>query len=167
MKLYAYLYYDCKGKFPTHLSLVDLAHQKFTVECSESKCKDIFEEAKALLIETNESIDLGKYQANANESNCKFCLYRPACSFYMSLLTTNNSFNDICGSITDVVQYQNGNVSVFFKEGTNKITVTGFDKDKFKFLKDNMNKQISLFNLRKEAKLLVYSVTKTTKIYEY
>lgn len=166
LKLYAYLYFDCNGKFPTQLSLVDLAKQKFNVEFTEEECKSVFEEAKSLLTETNKSIDTATFKANPTETNCKFCLYRPACKFYLQFLTTENYFNDVCGLVKDVVKYQNGNVSVFVEKGSNKISVTGFATDKFEYFNSNRNKQINLFNLRKEATEFVYSATKTTKIYE-
>jgi CRISPR/Cas system-associated exonuclease Cas4 (RecB family) len=166
LKLYAYLYFDCNGKFPTQLSLVDLAKQKFNVEFSEEECKLVFEEAKNLLSDTNKSIETATFKANPSETNCKFCLYRPACKFYLQFLITENYFNDVCGLVKDVVKYQNGNVSVFVEKGHNKISITGFTTDKFEYFNSNRNKQITLFNLRKEATEFVYSATKTTKIYE-
>ena len=85
LKLYAYLYFETEGKFPTQLSLVDLAKQKFTVDFSQSECNAIFEEAKELLKVTNESISKEKFAANPSEANCKYCLYRPACSFFLNI----------------------------------------------------------------------------------
>lgn len=165
LKLYAYLYLDSTGKFPTELTLVDLAKQKFKVNFSEIECQKIFEEAKLLLKETNASIDSKDFKANPNEANCKFCLYRPACSFYLNLLKEVNYFNDVCGIIIDVVQYQNGKVSIFLIKESQKISIVGFEKDKFEYFKNNCNKQFTFFNLKKED-TFVYSSTKTTVIYE-
>ena len=166
LKLYAYLYFETNGKFPTQLSLVDLAKQKFTIDFTESECNIIFEEAKELLKATNESISREKFEANPSEANCKYCLYRPACSFFLKHLETDYSFNDVSGSIINVVKYQNGNVSVFLESGDRKITVTSFPTEKYDELNNSRNKQISIFNLRKEATEFVYSATKTTIIYE-
>lgn len=166
LKLYAYLYFENTGKFPTRLSLIDLAKKKFNVEFSENECTRISEEAKKLLSETNKSIDSKQFKAKPNESNCKFCLYRPSCSFYIEYLKENNSFNDICGTIKDVFQYQNGNVSVIFECGNRKITVTSFMTDMYEYFNSVRNKQIKIFNLKKEATEFVYSATKTTKIYD-
>ena len=166
LKLYAYLYFDSKGKFPAKLSLIDLAKQRFEIAFSENECKDFFDEAKKLLKDTNNSVDTKEYRANPNEANCKFCLYRTACSFYLQYLITENAFNDVCGKVIDIVKYQNGNVSVFMEKGSNRISVTGFPSDTFDFFCENRNKQINIFNLRKEATDSVYSATKTTKIYE-
>lgn len=166
LKLYAYLYFENTGKFPNSLSLVDLAKQKFTVNFSQSECQGIFEEAKILLQSTNESITKGRFIANPTEANCKYCLYRPACSFFLKQLESDYSFNDVSGSVKNVVKYQNGNVSVFLQNGSRLLTVTSFPSDKFDDLDDSRNKQISIYNLRKEATEFVYSATKTTMIYE-
>ena len=166
LKLYAYLYFETNGKFPTQLSLVDLAKQKFTIDFTESECNIIFEEAKELLKTTNESISSEKFVANPSEANCKYCLYRPACSFFLKHLETDYSFSDVSGSIINVVKYQNGNVSVFLESGERKITVTSFPTEKYDELINRRDKQISVFNLRKEATEFVYSATKTTIVYE-
>jgi hypothetical protein len=143
-----------------------LARQKFNVEFSDEECKSVFEEAKNLLTDTNKSVDTATFKANPSETNCKFCLYRPACKFYLQFLTTENYFNDVCGLVKDVVKYQNGNVSVFVEKGNITISVNGFASDQFEYFNRNRNNQINLFNLRKEATEFVYSATKTTKIYE-
>lgn len=166
LKLYAYLYFESTDKFPTELSLVDLAKQKFSVTFSQSECNSIFEEAKKLLDTTNVSISTGTFAANPTEANCKFCLYRPACSYYLKLIETDYSFNDVSGSVNNVVRYQNGNVSVFLENGERKITVTSFPFEKYDELYNSKNKQISIYNLRKEATEFVYSATKTTILYE-
>ena len=166
LKLYAYLYFETNGKFPTQLSLVDLARQKFTIDFTKSECSIVFEEAKELLKATNESISSEKFVANPSEANCKYCLYRPACSFFLKYLEADYSFSDVSGSIINVVKYQNGNVSVFLESGDRKLVVTSFPTEKYDELKDSRNKKISVFNLRKEATEFVYSATKTTIVYE-
>lgn len=166
LKIYAYLYFETNDKFPTQLSLVDLAKQKFNIVFTESECNIIFKEAKQLLKATNASISSEKFVANPSNTNCKYCLYRPACSFFLKHLETDYSFNDVSGLIINVVKYQNGNVSVFLKCGEREITVTSFSTEKFHELNDRRNEKINIFNLRKEAMEFVYSATKTTIIYE-
>jgi len=166
LKLYAYLYYENTGRFPIALSLVDLAKQKLSVSFSQSECISIFDEAKKLLHSTNESIGKGTFAANPTEANCKYCLYRPACSFFLKQLETDCPFNDVSGSVKNVVKYQNGNVSVFLQSGERQFTVTSFPSEKYDELNDSKSKQISIYNLRKEATEFVFSATKTTMIYE-
>lgn len=166
LKLYAYLYYENTGRFPTALSLVDLVKQKFSVSFSESECNSVFNEAKKLLHSTNESIIKGTFVANPTEANCKYCLYRPACSFFLKQLENDFSFNDVTGLVKNVVKYQNGNVSVSLQSGERLFTVTNFPSEKYDELNDIRNKQISIYNLRREATEFVFSTTKTTMIYE-
>ena len=115
LKLYAYLFLENTGQFPAQLSLVDLAKQKFIVNSSQSECKSLFEEAKQLLDTTNKSILNESFEANPTEANCKYCLYRPACSFFIKSLEINYMFNDVSGLVRNVVKYQNGNVSLFLE----------------------------------------------------
>jgi CRISPR/Cas system-associated exonuclease Cas4 (RecB family) len=166
LKLYAYLYFENTGKYPTHLSLVDLTKQKLTIDFSENECRDIYEEAKSLLSSINNYVDKGIFRANPTEGNCKFCLYRPACSFYLKHIEASNSFNDITGTIKNVVKYQNGNVSVDLESGGKKITVSNFPSEKFDEFNNSRNKKINVFNLKKEAREFFYSAIKTTIVYE-
>lgn len=166
LKLYAYLYFENTGRFPTQLSLVDLAKQKFTVPFSENECNVIFEESKLLLNSTNNCIDKGIFRANPTVSNCKFCLYRPACSFYLKYMETDSSFNDVSGSIQDVVRFQNGNVNLYLESGGKILTVSNLPSDKFDELNKSRNRKVSVFNLKKESREYFYSAIKTTMIYE-
>ncbi len=166
LKLYAYLYFENTGKFPTQLSLVDLAKQKFTVDFSVNECNAVFEEAKLLLSSTNNCIEQGTFTANPTEANCKYCLYRPACSFYLKHIETDNSCNDISGSVQNVVKFQNGNVSLYLKSGDKLFTVSNLPSEKFDELNNSRNKKIKVFNLKREAREFFYSAIKTTMIYE-
>lgn len=166
LKLYAFLYFENTGKFPTQLSLVDLSKQKFTVDFSEQECNSIFEEAKSLLNSTNHCIDKGTFSANPTEENCKYCLYRPACSFYLKHIEADNSFNDVSGSIQDVIKFQNGNVSVYLESGDRKFTISNLPSEKFDELNDRRNKKINVFNLKKESREFFFTATRTTIIYE-
>jgi len=166
LKLYAYLYFENTNHFPAHLSLVDLAKQKFSVEFSQEECKAIFDEAKKLLNTTNSSVITKIFSANPKEENCKYCLYRPACSFFQQKLETDFSVNDVLGEIKDVRKFQNGNVNVFLQNRNNSLTIRNFASERFDELNNRRNKKISIYNLRKEATDFVYTTTKITMIYE-
>ena len=166
LKLYAYLYFENTEKFPTQLSLVDLSKQKFKVNFSEKECHAIFEDAKSLLNSTNNCIDKDTFTANPTTANCKYCLYRPACSFYLKHIETDKSFNDVSGSVLNVVKFQNGNVSVYLKSGDKTFTVSNFPAEKFTELNNSRNKKINVFNLKKESREFFYSTLKTTIVYE-
>lgn len=141
LKLYAYLYFENTGKFPTQLILVDLTKQKFTVDFSVNECNAIFEEAKLLLSSTNNCIEKETFTANPTEANCKYCLYRPACSFYLKHIETVNSFNDVSGSVQNVVKFQNGNVSLYLESGDKLFTVSNLPSEKFDELNNSRSKR--------------------------
>lgn len=166
LMLYAYLYFENTGKFPVLLSLFDLAKQKFSVEFTFEECRIAFKEAKNILLLTNNDITNRAFKGNPTEANCKYCFYRPACSFFLNQLKTDYSSNDVTGILTNVVRYQNGNTSVFLKNADRHITITGFPMGRHEELNDSIKKQLYFFNLRKAATDFIYSVTKTTMIYE-
>ncbi|MDP2413379.1 PD-(D/E)XK nuclease family protein [Daejeonella sp.] len=166
LKLYAYLYFEKTGKYPVRLSLVDLAKQKFTVDFTSHECKTIFDEARELLKATNNSINNSIFSANPSVENCKYCLYRPACSYFLEYLKINDSFNDISGRISKVVKYLNGNVTVFIDLPERSISVMGFIAENLQYFNENINNTIAIFNVKKEASENVYSVTRTTTIYD-
>ena len=88
LKLYAYLYFENTNKFPTGLSLVDLAKQKFPIEFSEQECKSLFDEAKSLLKSTNECLNTKSFSAKID-----YCVWSPA----------NAAFSCITQSISMVI----------------------------------------------------------------
>jgi CRISPR/Cas system-associated exonuclease Cas4 (RecB family) len=165
LKLYAYLYFECFGKYPTHLSIVDLSKQKHNVEFSSLECRAIYENAKCLLVEMNKSIDTALFSANPCKTNCKYCLYRPACSFYLHAMPIDGMFGDVCGSIIKVSKFLNRNITVSMQTETNSISILGFTTDHYDYFTSIRDKPVKLFNLRKEATDFVYSTTKTTMIY--
>lgn len=166
IKLYAYLYFENTNKFPTSLSLIDLAKQKFSVVFSEEECKAVFDEAKNLLKTTNNCVNTKLFSANPKEENCKYCLYRPACSFFDEKLETDFFYNDVLGEIMDIKKFQNGNVSLYLRNGNVDLIIKGFSSEVFDELNKNKNKQIKIYNLRKGATEYVYSAADTTMIYE-
>jgi CRISPR/Cas system-associated exonuclease Cas4 (RecB family) len=166
LKLYAYLYFENTENFPTDLSLIDLAKQKFAIQFFEQECKAIFEEAKNLLKATNNTLANKVLPANPTETNCKYCLFRPACVDYIKQLETDFSFNDITGLVKNVIRHQNNDVSVFIQNGDIQFIIRKFSTDKYDELNNSINKRINIFNLRKEVIGFVYSTTKITMIYE-
>jgi CRISPR/Cas system-associated exonuclease Cas4 (RecB family) len=167
LKLYAYLYFESTNKFPTNLSLVNLAKQKFSIEFSEEECKSLFEEAKRLLNSTNNSINTKIFSANPKVENCKYCLYRPACSFFHKKFDSDYSLNDVVGQVRDLKKFQNGNVNLILENDSKLITIKNFNNDIFEKLNNYKNKLLRIYNLRNEEGEYVYSVTNITMIYEY
>ncbi len=165
LKLYAYLYFETTGRFPTRLSLVDIARQKYCVIFSQEECEELFEEAKKLLIATNDSIASGEYNAHSSEINCRYCLYRPACIFFLQHLEEETEYNDVSGLVKNVIRYQNGNVSIDLENDRSKLILSNFPSALFDELDKMKNKRINVFNLRKKSIDNAYSFTKITQVY--
>jgi CRISPR/Cas system-associated exonuclease Cas4 (RecB family) len=167
LKLYAHLYFENTGKYPSKLTLIDLAKQRFEIEFSPEECKQIYDEANQLLSETNQSIINKKFNANPTSDNCKYCLYRPGCSFFIDNLDLENSFNDVVGLLKQVVKYRNGNISLILNNSSGNIVVAGLSGDRNDDFSSFQNKQIGVFNLRREGSEFAFSSTKITMIYEF
>lgn len=166
LKLYAYLYFETSGKFPTKLSLSGLGQQKQNVAFSEEECNRLAIEAVGLLDEVNTQVEASKFLANPTQDNCKYCLYRPGCIFYRNAMSELNIGNDLSGIVMEVVKYENGNVTAIVTTLAGKISVTGFSGQVFDHLKAAIGRKISMFNLRKSASDSLYAVSKTTMTYE-
>jgi RecB family exonuclease len=166
LKLYGHIYFESTGRFPTKLSLVDLARQKYSIDFSKNDCQRSFDDAKTLLKSINDSVDTGKFSANPTVENCKYCLYRPACSFYRHSINECNPSNDIEGILEKVSTYRNGNITVSLQGNGFNVTITGFAPLSYDNLLGVVGHTVSVFNLRKTPTDALYSVTKTTMIYE-
>jgi hypothetical protein len=119
-----------------------------------------------ILVETNNCVESMQFNATPDETKCRYCLYRSACSFYLRHLETVASYNDLNGLIIDVIRYQNGNISTTLDKMNNKFVITGLPNNQYEFFNTKKDKQLAFFNLRKEMGEFVYSATKMTKVYE-
>jgi ethanolamine utilization protein EutP (predicted NTPase) len=160
LKLYAYLYFEKTSVFPSSLALVDLVNRKYYVEFSESECRTIYEKAKLLLSETNERIRRNELNAIPSDDLCKFCLFRPGCSFFISYLERSEVQTDVVGIVTHVVRLLNRSVTVFLNRNGTSIRVN-------RLLIDFKERKIAFFNLKKAQASSDYSATKMTLYYGY
>jgi hypothetical protein len=77
LKLYAYLYDQTYGKFPTKLSLEDMCSKKYYIKFDVKDCEEIYKKAKELFHLINENnIEL---LAQPSEEKCKNCYNRKKC----------------------------------------------------------------------------------------
>ena len=166
LKIYAYLYFENTSVFPAKLTAMNLAKDKFAVDFSHDECKSIFHDAKQLLSNVNKEISSRAFTANPTETNCKYCLYRPACAYYLQKLEHCGQFNDAYGLIRNTLEYKNGNVSLFLESGERRITIIGLPSNKYGNLHNCIGKKVAVFNLRREAIDSAFSWTRTTRFYE-
>lgn len=166
LKLYGHVYFECTGRFPTKLSIVDLTRQSYSIDVSQDECQRCFDDAKSLLKAVNDSVDTGNFSANPKAENCMYCLYRPACNFYSPSIIEQNLYNDLEGTLEKVSKYQNGNITASILVNGFNVTITGFPTVSYNNLLGVVGHNISVFNLRKTPTDSLYIVTKTTMIYE-
>lgn len=70
------------------------------------------------------------------------------------------------GEIKEVKKFQNGNVSLFLQNGNKVLTIKNFISEEYDELNNNKNKQIRVYNVKREATELFYSAADMTVIYE-
>ena len=90
LKLYAALYAESCGEWPTSLELVSLSGTTHDVVFNRQECSDLLDEARSALQDLNAKISeisrtsLPSLLANPSLTACTFCQYRPACKPYLA-----------------------------------------------------------------------------------
>ncbi len=169
LKLYAHLYFLMNGKYPKALFIVTLSNDFIGVEFKNSDCEIIYSEASNFLTNTNSFITNNDMNAIANPSieNCKYCSYRPACSYYSSWLTTNfEAVNDLFGIIEKVNTFNNDTLGLQLQTDNKQILINGLqisDKEGFESL---IGKNVTLYNLKKTRQSLNATANNFTVVYE-
>lgn len=131
LRLYAALYKEKIGKWPSNLQLVPLSGEPHDVSFSPDECLRLLDEARAIIGEANEDIArcggdsdaLESLLASPSPSACRFCPYRPACRRYMShdLPADDPGWPaDVWGTLEDLTRLGNGNfmLSVKIQDGS-------------------------------------------------
>lgn len=169
LKLYAHLYFLMNGKYPKALFIVTLSNDFIEVEFKNSDCEIIYSEALTFLTTTNLFITNNDMNSIANPSieNCKYCSYRPACSYYSIWLTTNfEAVNDLFGIIEKVNTFNNDTLGLQLQTDNKQILINGLqisDKEGFESL---IGKNVILYNLKKTRQSFNATANNCTEVYE-
>jgi hypothetical protein len=169
LKLYSHLYYLMNRKYPKALFIVTLSNDFIEVEFENSDCEKIYSEALNFLASTNSFISKDDMKSIAKPSveNCKYCSYRPACSFYSNWLTTNfEAVNDIFGTIEKVNQFSNDTLGLQLQTEGKQVLINGLPVEKKKDFESLIGKNVALYNLKKTRQSLNATAINTTVIYE-
>jgi CRISPR/Cas system-associated exonuclease Cas4 (RecB family) len=166
LKLYAYLYFEKKSRFPDRLSLVDVTGQKYNVNFSQEECIVIFADAKRMLDEINTSVDTGAFSPNPTEDNCKYCLYRPGCKYYLDTLALGQEIADVSGILSEVIQSRNKSVNLLLIVEGHHVSISGLPSSVYEEFLSNKDKRINIFNLKKRSTKYSFTVQGITMIYE-
>lgn len=119
LRLYAVLYYEATGTWPSKLQLVPLTGEPHDVSFSPADSLRLLEDSRSLLAQVNDDIARGREDwvaaerllASPSPSACRFCAYRPACLPYMArdLHDTDREWPaDVWGEPAGLTQLGNG-----------------------------------------------------------
>lgn len=180
VKLYAALYHETFGRWPTHLELMPLRGEAKTMAVEQKQCEEILEAAKSKRCEVNSQIraSLSKGReglvslASPTAANCRFCLWRPGCSAYLERSDTPGDSEwpaDIHGTVKSIQHLGNGRLLLIVrnKDGEEK---------KVRQLDPSLNRhpalailtlgdQAGIFNTRRNPNSTDGSETTSTTIY--
>jgi len=169
LKLYAHLYFLITNKYPAKLFLVTLSNDFIEVEFESSECEKNYSEALVFLSNINISIDKGTFAEIAKPSieNCKYCSYRPACEFYSRWLPGNfENTSDLTGILDKITQFNNGSFGLQLNLNDKQVLVNGFTNNSDNNFKDFLNKEITLYSLKKTRQSLNATANSYTIVYE-
>ncbi len=169
LKLYAYLYFQMKGKVPDKLSLISLDKKKTGISFDIEECRVLYQQAINILDEINRHAENGSFNklAHCSEDNCKLCMYRPACIYYKNWVEGNQLImNDIWGVLLSFKVFPNGSACAYISEGTNKRIIQGFNKKHEASFNSKINKQLAFYNIRKDKASGNLVASNTTTVYE-
>ncbi|MCF7824822.1 MAG: PD-(D/E)XK nuclease family protein [Candidatus Marinimicrobia bacterium] len=167
--LYAYLYNEDQGSPPDVLSVVDLEKKEFVIEFSMEECYATANEAIRLLAEVNLHAmnDHREKLAMPSKSNCQYCSYKPACSYFWRLESDEDDlFLNIRGELLSFREFINGNLTAKLQcEGKEVLIggIKGLLKEKFT---GAVGKNVELFNLKRCEDSTRFNVINTTMLFE-
>ena len=105
--------------------------------------------------------------ANPSMENCKYCSYRPACSYYSNWLTTNfEVVNDLFGTIEKVNHFSNDTLGLQLQTEDKQVLINGLPMEKKKDFESLIGKNVILYNLKKTRQSLNATAINSTVIYE-
>lgn len=128
LKLYAALYFDTYGTWPSKLQVVPLKGATIEIPFTEDESRQLLSDATSTLIELNGVISSGsprvyRQLAFPSPEHCRYCSYRPTCPHYREIASRSDHSGgwpaDAFGRVWDINVLRNGsiNLRVSGKEG--------------------------------------------------
>ncbi len=156
LKLYAALYYQTYDIWPTRLTIVTLDEKESDIEFKTIECEELLNEATKLLGEVNRRISTIKSEeelASPTVENCRYCVYRPACSAYWKRRDSSNDWPlDITGHLEQVNLLKNGTLRAVIKTVEEEISIRGLNLERNHFILDTpKGTAISFYNLERDS----------------
>ncbi len=166
LKLYAQLYFINYGAYPDYLYLIDMNKNSIKIDFTHEECQFLYKQVQNLLLEVNSNIHKGLFQplAKCSISNCRYCLYRPACSFYHEWLPANMQTNDVVGRLVKAKQFLNGNINITMEVAGELILIVEIDSS-FAVEKYKTGDHLGFYGLKRKNEKM-YSMNKYSCIYD-
>ena len=134
LKMYARLYAETFGQWPTSLELVSLTGESQKVPFTKNDCSNLLDEARACLRLVNEKVaehsrdSLPAMLAKPTQQACAFCRYRPACGPYRLAAAEPSQERwptDVMGTVESVTQLGNSKVMLELATSTGSVKIPG------------------------------------------
>lgn len=178
LRMYAALYANTSGNWPTRLEVVPLHGAAHTVNFDSASSNELVEAARCLLNSTNETIvTLGHDRerietdlAAPSKSNCKYCQYRPGCRPYAkaAVLGDPDWPADVHGKVVDIVTLANSSLALTIETEGGNARIRGITSsaDRHPALADAVpGASIACFNLSRTQTQLLFAEATATTIY--
>jgi hypothetical protein len=180
IKLYAALYQETFGLWPTHVELVPVQGEALTAPVDRSECEELLQAAKRKRFEVNNRIRAALLKgqegvtslASPAVSNCRFCLWRPGCRAYCerSEIAEDSEWpSDIRGTVTAIQPLGNGRLLLIVRGSTGaekKVRQLDPSPNRHPALaRLRLGERIGIYNTRRNPNTTDVSETSSTTIY--
>ncbi|MFN0152841.1 MAG: RecB family exonuclease [Gaiella sp.] len=180
LRLYAALYYDSTGTWPSKLELVPLAGPPREIPLSTTASLNLLDKARSLLGAVNDELERGVNDwyaveaslASPSPSACRFCAYRPACAAYLSSIDQEGDPDwpaDVVGAFGALTRLGNGRLilSITLSDGSASFVRNITDRTVSAARLDTLEggHPIAVFNLRRTKAAQAFEEGPLTMVY--
>ncbi len=176
LKMYAALYAESFGDWPTSLEVVPLSGTAHEVDFKKEECLNLLDEAKNSLQELNTKVSkypnelLPSLLANPSPTACAFCQFRPGCTPYQEETEEIKEGQwpvDVIGIVKDVKQLGNSRLMLQLTSPGGLVNVPGLSGGNRHpiLLEVKPGSKIGIFNLRQSRPSAPYSESQLTTVH--
>ena len=177
LKLYAQLYAETFGQWPTSLELVSLTGESQEVCFTKNDCSNLLNQAKALLHIVNDNVaihssdSLPQILAKPTPRACAFCRYRPGCGPYRLAAAEPNQEGwpvDVMGTVESIKQLGNSKIMLELATSTASVRIPGLSPGKRHPVLPHLQpgQLVGVFNLRRTRLTAPYLESQLTTVHK-
>ena len=177
LKMYAALYAESCGDWPTSLEVVPLSGTTHEVVFDRDECLDLLDEAKISLQDLNTKVSkypnalLPSLLANPSPATCAYCQYRPACTPYQAATTKIKDGEwplDVIGVVKEARQLGNSKLMLQLITPGGAVNVPGLSSGNRHpiLLEVQPGDTVGIFNLRRARPTAPYSESQLTTVHQ-